>query len=441
MPDLDEQRLLDATMRRSRQLRNRRRILSGAVAAVAAAAIAVPVAALSGNSSRQGVVISPGPSTPTTAPKLPVPPPPVAPNAPNRIVTVPDVVGATYSPTANVTIADANLVSDFQLEYSSTVTAGTVIAQSPAAGSQAAAGSTVLVGVSIGPASIPGAQPCRGANLKATPGNPGSEASGMQTSDWSFTNLADPCVLTGFPAVTALDKQGRVLGFSYSNSGDGMTTGGPPQPVYLPRGSSAWIRLNKYRCDIQAQDASTSLRLGLPFGGGTLDLPVAYSYCAETASSTIVVSPFEAVEMLLFPSHNTNIGPLAVQLTARPDPVSPGDKLTYTITVINLGPAPLTGVSVRFPLPEGLDWWTWSSSCQGAGPTFMCTFGGDSTSPAPGPQARLRPGQSQAASITTVVSASSASSTTGSFTATVTASGSGPSGPVGATATETTTEI
>jgi len=81
-----------------------------------------------------------------------------------------------------------------------------------------------------------------------------------------------------------------------------MTTGALPQPVYLPTGSAAWIRLNKYRCDIAAQDTTMTMRVSLPSGGGTLDLPAALDYCAEAPSLTIAVSPFEPVEMLLYPS-------------------------------------------------------------------------------------------------------------------------------------------
>lgn len=431
MPVLDVQRLLEATRQRSQQLRTRRRLLAGSVVVAVAAAIAIPIAALSAGSSRQAVIVSPGPSTPTTAAKSLIPPAP----GPTTIVAVPDVVGQTYFPTASIAIASANLVSKYQLEHSATVSAGTVIVQSPAAGSTVSSDTTVSLGVSIGPADIPGAQPCRAANLKVVPGEPVSEDTGQRTTDWSLTNLANSCVLEGYPTVTALDSQGRVLGFSYSHSGDQMTTAAAPQPVYLPKGSSAWIRLNKYRCDIQTQDTAASLRLNLPSGGGTLSLSAAFSYCSEAPSLTIAVSPFEPVEMLLSSIPNTSIGPLAVQLTASPVVASPGHDLTYTITVTNLGTTPLNGVSARLPLPAYVGWVSWSPNCQGQGPTFTCSFGGDSTSPPPGPQAQLQSGQSQSASITTTVDTSP---TVQSFSATVTASATAPSGQVTATVTTAT---
>ena len=82
------------------------------------------------------------------------------------------------------------------------------------------------------------------------------------------TNLAAPCYLDGYPAVSALDQDRRVLGYSYTHSGDQMTTGAAPQPVYLPEGSAAWIRMNKYRCDIAVGDTTTTFQVSLPAGLG-----------------------------------------------------------------------------------------------------------------------------------------------------------------------------
>lgn len=130
-------------------------------------------------------------------------------------------------------------------------------------------------------------------------------------------------------------------------------------------------------------------------------------------------------------------GPLGVELTASPDPVRPGSHLTYTITVTNLGTTPISNVSARLPLPQYVQWVSWSPNCQGQGPTFTCTFVSNGTYSPPGPQSRLQPGQSQSATITTTVDSSP---TVPSFAAIVTASGTAPSGQVTASATHTTTE-
>ena len=129
-----------------------------------------------------------------------------------------------------------------------------------------------------------------------------SEATGRRTLDWSLTNVGRPCVLDGYPEITALDGQGRVVGFTYSRSGDAMTTSAAPHAVYLPTASSAWIRLDKYRCDVAAAAATSSLRLNLPSTGGALELAgLSFDVCAQAPSLTVVVSPFEPVEMLLHP--------------------------------------------------------------------------------------------------------------------------------------------
>ena len=294
MPEVDVHRLLEATKRRSRHLRTRRRLLAGGMAIVAAVAIAVPVALFSGGSSRHPVIVSPGPSTPSTSAKAPLPTLPGS-----TLVTVPDVVGQIYFPTAQMTLGRANLNTVHRFEHSMTVVAGVVTAQDPVAGTAVPSATAVTLVVSTGPAEIPGVRPCQAANLRVQPGEPVSEASGQRTADWSLTNTASPCVLDGYPGVTALDQQGRVLGFMYSHSGDQMTTGAQPQPVYLPEGSSAWIRLNAHRCDIQTQDTAETLKVTLPSDDGTLTLPAAINYCNETSSLTITVSPFEPVEPLL----------------------------------------------------------------------------------------------------------------------------------------------
>ena len=298
MPDVDVQRLFEATVRRSHQLRTRRHLLAAGIAIAMAAAIAIPAAVLSGGSARHGVIVSPGPSTPNTLiepTSLPSP-------GTTTTVIVPDLVGQIYFPTAEMALASANLIGQYQLEHSGTVTAGSVVTQTPAAGSSVPSDTTVTVVVSTGPTDIPGARPCQAADLKVQPGEPVSEATGQHTIDWSLTNIGNSCVLDGYPTFSALDQQKRVLNFSYSHSGDQMTTAATPQPVYLPKGSSAWIRLNKYRCDIGIQDTTALFRLTLPTGSGTLDLSGlsrTFDYCAEPPSLTIAVSPFEPVEMLL----------------------------------------------------------------------------------------------------------------------------------------------
>ena len=216
-------------------------------------------------------------------------------------VLVPNVIGQSYQSAAYAALSDVSLLSDYRSEHSSTLPAGTVIAQTPPAGSKVPSGSIVTLVVSVGPAPPPGTPPCQAAALKIEWGSPGSEETGQNTADWSFTNLAKPCFLKGYPVISALDTQGRLLGFTYSHYGDQMTTDAAPQPVYLPKGNSAWIRLNKYRCDIATQDKTASFRLAMPAESGTLNVSVSggFDYCQEAPSLIIAVSPFEPIETLL----------------------------------------------------------------------------------------------------------------------------------------------
>lgn len=219
------------------------------------------------------------------------------------LVTVPDVTGRVYAASAQMAVASAGLLTAYRMQHSPTVAAGLVITQTPAGNARVPAGTTVTLVVSTGPVSIAGAQPCQAAHLKLQPGPRVSEATGQHTLDWSFTNLGAPCVLNGYPAVSALDSGGRLLGYTYTHAGDQMTTGAAPLPVYLPAGSAAWIRVNKYRCDVGVSDTATMLQVSLPAAGGTVDVPVSLDYCAEAASLTLAVSPFEPVEILLSPGN------------------------------------------------------------------------------------------------------------------------------------------
>jgi uncharacterized repeat protein (TIGR01451 family) len=113
-----------------------------------------------------------------------------------------------------------------------------------------------------------------------------------------------------------------------------------------------------------------------------------------------------------------------VRLGSHPNPVESGHRLVYTITVTNLGADPITDVTARLPLPDGVQWLHWSDNCAGAGPTFSCMFG------------TLTGHSHRSASITTTVS-----HRVSSFSALVTARGTGRSDAVvHATATNRTRE-
>jgi hypothetical protein len=69
-------------------------------------------------------------------------------------VTVPDVVGETQA-AGTATLEGDGFVVAVVTAYSSTVPAGTIISQSPGAGAEVPAGSTVTITVSLGEAPVP----------------------------------------------------------------------------------------------------------------------------------------------------------------------------------------------------------------------------------------------------------------------------------------------
>lgn len=222
---------------------------------------------------------------------------------------VPDVVGENYG-TAQVRLATTGrlgLQAAYRLVHDPTVPAGRVVEESPGAGAAVSSSDVVTLLVSEGPARVPGATACTSADLRARDGPSVSEATGQHTLDITLQNVSrSTCVLEGHPAVRMLDSHGRRLAFHYTHRGDQMTTGATARPVYLPPGADAWVRLNKYRCDIAATDYAATVVLGLPRGGGAIVfvLPASsrddyFSDCRETASSTVAVSPFEPVSLLL----------------------------------------------------------------------------------------------------------------------------------------------
>jgi len=216
--------------------------------------------------------------------------------------TVPNVVGMNYQE-AQIDLATTGSLGlrvDFQLVHDSTIASGSVVTETPAAGTQLSDSMVVTLAVSIGPAAAAGASSCQAADLHVRLGPPVSEATGQHTVDVAFTNTTQStCVVDGYPTVSLVDATGKRLGFTYSRSGDQMTTAATPGPVYLLPGSDAWVRVNKYRCDIASPDASSTMFLSPPGVVGTLSVPALFGYCDQMASLIVTISPFEPIELLL----------------------------------------------------------------------------------------------------------------------------------------------
>lgn len=263
-------------------------------------AVAVWVLAISGCDSGRASSSLQQSSSSAVAPSSDV----IGPPSTSGPVSVPNVIGKPYN-TAQVELAsvgsDTWLSAVYKWVHDPALLAGTVSAQSPAAGTETANGSQVTLTVSIGPAYVAGSRPCTAANLQPATGTGVSEMTGQHTIDVSLTNHSNAtCQLEGYPEITMLDSRGQKLGFTYSHTGDQMTTNAKPTRLYLPSSATAWVRINKYRCDIGETDVSQTLLLGLPDNSGSLQVGTSnFSFCDESPSLVVVVSPFEPVEALL----------------------------------------------------------------------------------------------------------------------------------------------
>lgn len=71
-------------------------------------------------------------------------------------------------------------------------------------------------------------------------------------------------------------------------------------------------------------------------------------------------------------SVNIPTADLAVSLVDAPDPVFVGANITYSATVMNLGPAPASGVRLTNTLPPGVDFVGASSGCTDLGGVVVC---------------------------------------------------------------------
>jgi len=139
---------------------------------------------------------------------------------------------------------------------------------------------------------------CASGDLTLSALGPVSEATGQDTRDFAITNTSSrPCSVDGYPSIMALDASGQPVPFVYQDKGDQMVTSRPPSEVVLMPGGRAFVRINKYRCDVQSVTATKSVRVSLPGGGVIGQIPIGtgtdFSYCGfNDPGSTVSVSPF-----------------------------------------------------------------------------------------------------------------------------------------------------
>jgi len=145
------------------------------------------------------------------------------------------------------------------------------------------------------------AQGCRSSQLSVSHGPELSPPTGQNPLVVRLTNRSSKtCLLHGYPVVVLVDGGGSVVPFSIRKSGDQVVTSGPPVDIPVGVGRSAWIVLNKYRCDRGDLRLARPVRIGLPGAPRTGRLVLAVpeglniAYCGKGDPGSIVhVSPLE----------------------------------------------------------------------------------------------------------------------------------------------------
>jgi hypothetical protein len=145
-----------------------------------------------------------------------------------------------------------------------------------------------------------GAPGCRVSQLAMSVGQEMSPATGQNPFSVHVMNRGrNACVLNGYPALWLSDRVGTIP-FLIRRAGDQMVTANRPSRVVVRPGRSAFVVLNRYRCDLGDVRTATTLRLGLPRAirpaTALVDLGALRArvhYCGKgDAGSTVSMSPF-----------------------------------------------------------------------------------------------------------------------------------------------------
>ena len=140
---------------------------------------------------------------------------------------------------------------------------------------------------------------CRASDFSIAVGFAISPATGQNPLTLRLKNRGpSACVLFGYPTISLADRRGAIP-FAIWRGGDQMVTARRPTRVLVRPGRSAFVLLNKYRCDAGVRRLARTLRLGFP-RDTSRRLSLALSpyprigYCGKgDGGSTVATSPFE----------------------------------------------------------------------------------------------------------------------------------------------------
>ena len=150
---------------------------------------------------------------------------------------------------------------------------------------------------------------CPARSLVLRPGRYVSPMTGEHAELFALKNRSSVgCGVEGYPRIVLYGSQGTVLPFHYTHGGSYVTREKPVTVVLAP-GSSAYVLVAKYRCDLGVVRTAATIKLtlhavgGLTFTGreavgglGSEDL----SYCRggpHDPGQTIEISPIEPTQL------------------------------------------------------------------------------------------------------------------------------------------------
>jgi hypothetical protein len=133
-----------------------------------------------------------------------------------------------------------------------------------------------------------------------------SEATGQNSFILTLKNTSSaPCYLDGYPHVELADETGKPIPFRYRSGGDQMITSLSPTVIMLAPGQTAYLMINKYRCDTGDKTPSRLVRVTPPGDAAALRMAVGdrpdLAYCGPGDPGSVVdVSPVEETAKEVF---------------------------------------------------------------------------------------------------------------------------------------------
>ena len=183
------------------------------------------------------------------------------------------------------------------------------VSASPSAATQSATPEVSVSATASASTPVHFASRCTSSQLTLGWGGRIGEPTGQHTLSLTLTNSSRAgCHLFGYPGVSFVDPGGRVLPLRYIWGGDQVVTSSKPVMVDVPAGGTAYVLVNKYRCDTTDLMQGAAVRLIPPDERTFLQVSimdnVPMDYCGPGDPGSIVyVSPVEPSFDAVFAGH------------------------------------------------------------------------------------------------------------------------------------------